>query len=622
MKEKQAEKTQIAASKSFMAVGPTLHYSHKNVLSCWLLAVVAFGLCGFFWSKILTGSFWLFDGAAVVSPSLWRLDEAVMSGVSIFEYPWQILVLGLLMGVLAVAPVLISQLMSFGYSVPFILEVFFLANLPGFGICLLISCIAVACRPLRFRSRFIAIALCTAPQLVYWGFFGGLRDVEPIAWGFSFAPWIVAWLIALAIASLVLGIGHFTRYRPGLVWIFTTVFLLLAVVTFEMRIGFDELDYQLYVARNNPEDVIEFHDHSITAALDDTIKDPVARGFLSGPFYSPDEIELRVELKRVIQAQLSGSGWPSWFVLPAELDYQPKRQWLLSQYDLFRMRRPNSRRRPVALYYEAMLKEYSPDTELLGQKEVLHFYSDYPQESARDIWSFLYAHKDFGKSPESIEARWRVAKHLAGQGRFEQADELLAEAEIMAAARLKLLEQESAPSETFLGLFRGPSDSVMTKVKLEQLQPRLKQLRSLIGLENRTDNIETQNRLATFVMLNPHASDYGWHLEELLEQTKGDDPLRDNILLAKAKLIADDQGRGERLAALHKEFEGTDGGLCALYELARLKISQYQEASNQERKKEYLTEARALLTSFISLYPNSFHAERATKMLEELPKVD
>ena len=167
MDNKETEKAPIAVSKSFMAVGPTLHYSHKNVQRCWLLAVVAFGMTCFFFSKIATGSFWSFDIQTATRPGFWHLGQTVISGVSIFEYPWQIIVLGLLMGIMSIVPVLISQLMSFGYCSVLILAVFFLANLPGFAICLLVSCFAVACRPLRFRSRFVAIALCTAPQLIY-----------------------------------------------------------------------------------------------------------------------------------------------------------------------------------------------------------------------------------------------------------------------------------------------------------------------------------------------------------------------------------------------------------------------------------------------------------------------
>jgi len=60
----------------------------------------------------------------------------------------------------------------------------------------------------------------------------------------------------------------------------------------------------------------------------------------------------------------------------------------------------------------------------------------------------------------------------------------------------------------------------------------------------------------------------------------------------------------------------------ALYELGLLKISLWrqQDESNAELKKKYLEEARATLTSFISLYPNNFCAEQVKKNLDDLPK--
>jgi len=620
MDNNQTEKTPILVSKSFMALGPTLHYSHKNVQRCWLLTVAAFGASCLFWSKIVTGSFWSFDVQTVTTPEFWRLGQSIITGVSIFEYPWQILVLGLLMGILAVVPVLISQLMSFRYSLVLILEVFSLANLPGFAICLFVSCIAAACRPLRFRSRFIAIALCTAPQLFYWGYFGGVRGVEPIEWGFSFAPWICAWFDALIIAGFVLGIGHFTRYRPGLTWIFTSLTLVIALVVFEITIGFDELDYQLYVAKNNPEQVSKFHDHSITEALDATMRDPAIKKYLEESFYPVDQIARRSELKREIREQLRYDRWPDWFIVPEELEYREKKDWLLEQYDLFINKRPNSRRMPIALYYKALMNEYSPDTNVLGQKEVLHFYRDYPHESSRKTWWELY--RDFRSSPESLEARWRIAKRRAGQGMFEEAEELLAEAQTMLAAeRTKRLEAEQKPSGKLFDLFRPPADSVMTVPKLDELQRRLSQLQVIISSQNRIDEPGSAERLATFVMLNPHAPEYSQHLVGLLEQTENGDRLRDNILLAQAKLIADEQLRAEKFGEIHKKYEKTDGGTMALYELGLLRISLWrqQDESNAELKKKHLEQARATLTSFISLYPNNFCAEQVKKNLSGLP---
>jgi outer membrane protein assembly factor BamD (BamD/ComL family) len=159
----------------------------------------------------------------------------------------------------------------------------------------------------------------------------------------------------------------------------------------------------------------------------------------------------------------------------------------------------------------------------------------------------------------------------------------------------------------------------MTVPKLNELQRRLGQLRTFIGPENRTDEAGAIERLAEFVMLNPHASDYAQRIEGLLGQIEDKDRLRDNILLAQAKLVADEQLRAEKLSELHKNFGKTDGGMSALYELGLLKIGWYQGQSNSEQKKKYLADARATLESFLNLYPNSFCAEQVKKNLDGLP---
>lgn len=614
-------KTQITTSKSFLAVGPTLHYSHTNVIMFWLLTVIFFaGIC-LFWSKILTGSLFTFNFELANSSKHWQIGHFLLSGVSIFEYPWQILVLALLMAVLAVGPVLTSQLLSFIYSLPMILAVFFLADLPALAVCLLVSCVAVACRPLRFRSRFASISLCMLPQLLYWFFFGGARGVEPIKWGFSFTPWIGAWLIGLAIAGIVVGIGHFTRYRPGLIWLSTTIVLVAAFLIFKFKIGFDELDYQLYVARNNPEQVSQFHDHSITKTIDRAIQNPAVAKYF-GFFYPTEPIALRKELKAEIQAQLIHDRWPSWLAVPEPLRYQEKKQWLLEQYDLFITHRSKSNRMPIALYYKALLSEYAPDLRLFDEQETLHFYSDYPFDRSREIWYRLYS--QFSNSPESLEARYRIAIHWAGQGKFEEAETRIADALTLLDERLKILANNQPTEESLFGLFRPPPDSVMSASKLTDLQRKLNQLRTLIGSDNLTAKPDSEKRLARFVMLNPNNPGYAGQLDRLLSEMGKNDPLRDNILLAQVKLILDEQLRAQRLAELHKQYANTDGGMLALYELALLKIHfwRQQDDTNAERKKQYLAEARTTLNSFIRMYPSSFCAEQVTKNLATLPNVE
>jgi len=622
MDNNKAEKKPVVTSKSLLTVGPTLHYSHNNVLMCWFLALLVFGLCCAFWSKIVRGGFVFFDIGCFISSRGWYLGDFVISGVNIFEYPWQILVLGLLMGILAVVPVLISQLMSFSYSLLFVLAIAFLANLPGLALSVLISCFAAACRPFRFRSRFTSIALCIWPQLLYWGFFGGAKWAEPIIWGYSYMPWICAWLVGLSIAGIVLGIGHLTRYRPGLVWICTILALFATVAMFEVEIGFDELDYQLYVVGSNPEQVDQFHTHSITRALDSTIANElVIENLLKAYFYPEDKIELRNVLKREIVSSLDYDSWPWWFIGPDELNYQDKREELLREYDKFIGTRPESRRMPIALYYEAILQEYSPDIKHLEQTEELRFYSDYPHERARGIWHRLY--RDFSQSPESLEARWRIAKHWAGLGRFSRADSLLVEAEIMLDELLPGFEKNGPTNDNLFSPFRPPARSAMTEFKLKELQGRLNQLRSLISSQNHIDEPDSEKRLAKFVMLNPHSSQFVWELAELLRQMGEKDALRDNVLLAQTMLIADEQLRAEKLAELHEKYLNTDGGMVALYEFGLLKKSLWsQQETNSEQKTKLLGEARDVLTKFISLYPDSIYAEQVEKILSGLPKVE
>jgi len=606
--------------KSFMTVGPTLHYSHANVRRCWALAVVVFiGAC-LFWSKVLTGTALSvgFGDPGFIGADSWSLGRFIVNPLSIYEYPWQILVLGLLMGILAVGPVLVSQLLSFRYSLPMILAVAFIARLPLFGVFLLVSCTAVACRPLRFRSRFIAIALCMAPQLVYWALFGGAQSVDPIRLGLSFAPWICAWLTALAVTGLVIGIGHFTRYRPGLVWAVTALVLAVAVWEFQRKISFAELDYQLYVAGNNPEEVVQFHDHDMTEAIDRSIKNPGTQSFLTGFFYPTEPILLREELKKEIQVQLGYNQWPMWFDVPEELNYQAKRKQLLDSCTLFIKKRPKSKRMPIALYYMAILNEYTPDVPGFGRTEVLSFYSDYPHRKTLPIWQKLL--NEFPESAEALEARWRIAMLLAGRQRFEKATELCELTEGRIVKRLELLDEAQTITGAFSTAFAAPSATAITPFKLKDLQRKVQKLCALVNGQNHTESEESKSNLAEFILLNPYSMDYRRRLDRLIGATDEQSLLRDNVLLAKIMLIGDAQLKAAQLKELGEKFGNTDGGIQALYELGLLKVGLWKDPQTEAAEKEtYLADARAILTNFIALYPKSTFSAHAQTMLDSLP---
>jgi outer membrane protein assembly factor BamD (BamD/ComL family) len=615
-------KTAPAAApvKSFMTAGPTLHYSHANVHGLWGFTVVIFVMVCYFWNQIQIGGPLSINLLKMADPSLFRLGQIVVQPISIYEYPWHIIVLGSLMGILAVAPVLVSQLYSFRYSLPLILGILFIAQLYLFSLFVMVSCIAAACRPLRFRSRIVAVALCIAPQLVYWAIWGGYPTADPVRWGFSFSPWIYAWISGLAMAALVLGIGHFTRYKPGLIGLVSFLFLAVTFGIFQKHIGFSEMDYQRYVAGNNPEDVPEFREHTLSATLDQVIADESLRSQLEGRFYGKKGT-LRQTLKAEIQDLLMADRWPEWFQrkMTDDLKYQGKRRSLKNGYDLFIERWPESKRMPIAMYFRALLAEFHADIRLVGEQEILRFYRDYPFSDNFLGWHELFS--KFPESPEALEARWRIAMHEAGNGQFDKADGYCQVAlKFIREQRDTIAKDKIQRSDSFFSAFQKPANTVMTLFKLRDLQSRFGELKIRISIENRGDTPEALSRLAEFVMLNPYEMDYAAKLDNLLQQMDAQDALRDNILLEKAMLTADASGQLKLLTELIDQYKERDAGIQAQYELALLKIQLWKNPKTpEETKKQLAAEACMILTEFINNYPDSPFAEQADSLLQTLP---
>ncbi|MHC4904500.1 MAG: hypothetical protein ACYTEN_01580 [Planctomycetota bacterium] len=632
--EKELPKTGpvTAPSKSFMTAGPTLHYSHSNVLWFWGMSVFVFFLTCYFWKLLLPlpleiekGTSFLPDLTSLFQILNFRLAEIVKEPISIYEYRSYIVVLGTLMGLLAVVPVLVSQLLSFRFSIPLLLSIIFVAKLPLLALFVLLSCIAVACRPLRFRSRFISVALCMAPQLIYWAVWGGDRTADPIRWGGSFAPWIYAWLCGLAMAAGVLGIGHFTRYKPGMNWSVNLVMLLGAFGIFQHYIGFAELDYHRYIAASNPEDAVEFQTHSISDTLDKVIEDAPLRSRLEGRFYSVDkDFVFRNELKENIHDLLAyNNRWPEWFrrKMPDELKYQTKRQSLMLQCEKFMERWPgNQKRMPTVMYYNAILSEFHPDVRKIVDQELLCFYSDYPFEDNYIIWKELF--DSFPESPESMEARWRIAMHHAGNEQFDKAAEYCQTAQSRITELMSKLETQPEESDSLFAAFGKSSPPTMTSFKLHELQARFRKLQSLLSEENRGADKAAEQRLAEFLRLNPHESNCPAQLDRLLERMPQDEGLRDNVLFAKAVLVDDIPRRSQLLEQLAKQYPQRDAGLQAQYELGLLKIQLWKTTEGSEEvRKKYLLEAYSILSAIKDNQPKSPFAGQAETMLKTLPSL-
>ncbi len=611
-------------SKSFLTAGPILHYKHPNAHRYWWLTVTLYLCVCLFWSKMLTGNLNSLELQHVQNPDIWSLGYYVTGPVNIFEYPWQILVLGLLMAILSFVPILMSQLLSSRYCVLLILMAAFIAKLPGLALFLTVSCVAVACRPLRFRSRFISIVLCSSPLMIYWGIFGGTANIDPVKWGLSYTPWLAAWICGLAMSGLVLAIGHYTRYKPGATSLVMGIALIIAGYTFYDKISFAESDYQIYVVRNAPEESTEFHSRSISAIIDRAAANPllgkdIFLTFSTAKNSDPEHIEIvRARLLDELEA-MANIVWPLWFVEQADSDvynFESRRNARIEELDYFISNHRGSKRMPIALYYKAMLREYLPNVKSLRQKEVLEFYNDYPRLEVFPDWVLLY--RDYPDSPESLEARLRIAINLCRKGDFETAMSLCREAITKAGELKNTLPDET---DTDAAAFNPPGWTAITERKLDDVSFNLRNLVEFLENNDVQNDEGFRTRLAVFIGLNPYDPEYNRHLEILLANSPEKDPLRANIRLASILTISDPKEKAKSLTALIAENQDNDSVILATYELALCTIQLWREsAEDSSQRATLLNDVRSILNDVIKKYPQSVYSTRAGTKLNTLPR--
>jgi tetratricopeptide (TPR) repeat protein len=630
-------KNGIAVQKTFFSVGPTLRYSHSNVRFFWTLSLLVYIGTLLFWSKLITGDLVCFAKNWSNPEVLWGLSEHIKSPINIFNYPEHIFVLGGLMGILAITPVLVSQLMSLKHCLPFIICSAVLGMPVAFSLTLLVSCFAAASRPLRFRSRIISLALCLTPQAIYWSVFGSIENVDPIKTGLAYSPWLFAWFCSLLIAGAVLAVGHLTRYRPGLVFLFTLISLTTSVVVFQRTVSLAELDYQLYIAGNDPDKFEEFYEQDLSTQIDAMVNQILTDGTPFG-FYPTERDSLRKRLISDIQNELRRDRWLRGFERDDKFNYQKKRNDLLEQYTNFinppkkwwmpqivhnwlTADEQRQDRLPIALYYKGILSDMEPDIMLVEQKEILRFKSKYPHRGSLQIWVRLY--KDFGDSPESIEARWRIAKSLAGEGQFDRAEELCDISLNMIEKQLIVSPSQIVETGKIFAVFKKPAKTVMDTAKLDDLKFRINELKSIINIENHQNIPENNEILAKFIMLNPNELDYLNNLEDIAKHLSKDSPLLDNIMLAKALMLKDTAEQSKELKNIADTYPKTDSGIHAIYELAVLRVNLWQKLpeDDQEIKTNYLLKAKEILNGFITANPEHYLTDEAAKILNSLPEV-
>ena len=255
-----------ATPRRWFTDGATMAFPSRSRMVYWVINLLLYVLLCMFVLRIQTGV-WLELGGPYESGPL---VNDLLEPVSIFYFPTQILVIGLATALLCTVPILTAQLYNFLYGVPFALVVFFVGHNPAMSLCLFVSCALASFEPLRFKSKFVAAVVCLLPILLYWVLFFGAENPEQDAWRWAvlYAPWGLAFFISVFVIGVVLTIGHFLRYRPGVLMPAFALLTALTVLLFRFTVGMHERDYLAEVYRYSPARIAAFESRSIKPLLE------------------------------------------------------------------------------------------------------------------------------------------------------------------------------------------------------------------------------------------------------------------------------------------------------------------------------------------------------------------
>ena len=617
--------------------GPSMAYPNRDRTVFWLVELILYILLNMFVLRIQHGTWLQLEGSYPAG----GLIEQLLWPLNIFQFPSEIIVVALTMALLCAVPILTAQLYSLLPSIPFALVVLFLGHNPLLSLCLFVSCAVASFEPLRFKSKFVAALMCLIPEVAYWSFCGGDNpEQDVLRWIVLYAPWAMAGLACVAVFGIVLTIGHFLRYRPGVLMPVFAAVLAGTVFLFDRTIGMHERDFRANVYRYSPAHMSQFQARSIKPILEDQLDVQRER-----TRYLTDDTILEYLLDQWLRefgAAAAGSAqhWGSFSgntLSPARRsanEFGKACFDAIDHIDLFISQYPGGLREPDAIYYKALISDINVDYRALRDERVVQFYFDRPTvaTNSQQLWRALL--ERFPETSVSVEARWRLALMLAGSEPrtpapgdaetygFNEAQELLVEAKRRCSVLIQELQQRRRESDLEPGplaaIFTSPPET-MSLAELRNLLLRIDRLASLIDKENRTGHPEQDRRLARFVRLDERRLDYKQQLTVLTLDSPKPDPLIDNIELAQAQLERDPDQRVVLLSELAQRYPDKDGGVGAMLALARVLLDQRHQTDRSVDRRELLIRSREQLQRIITLRPESFWADAARELLRSNP---
>jgi hypothetical protein len=519
---------------------------------CLAVHVAVFVAVNAFWHYLATGRWVDLRPGAYYEDLITPLGEVFRRPLDVLSYPWMILVTGLLLGLVILVPVVLAVLYRALLALPFVLAVALVGHAPVLALAVGIGCALGGRGKLRNDMPFLALLLGLLPTAAYLTL-SALAGVDaaavlPLQRWVLYAPFVAAFVAAVLVGAIVLGLARLSGFRQGAVCLLLVLLPAGPVATFYLKVGPDELDYSLIVNRLQADGSI-FEDEAL------------------GPW-------IRRNRGQGLNPQTARDS--------VEEDLKARRNRLVDRCQAFLARHGESDRRPAVLWLAAQVTSLRLDKAAFAAG-LIRYVPSFPLAESAEAWAAL--RKAQPASPQAALANWRLGElalravaspqGLDPNALVRKADEHLRQA----AERLRAMfpaaaDRQEAPEPP--RIFSPPAD-VPSRAYFRGAAEAVERLLWLMEQNHVLSDPNSAEALGAYLDLDPGRPDYYSRLKDLLDPKKGREktPMGDNLKLAVALQTPNVYDRAEMLVELARD-ERTDAAIVANFELGKLALQTAQ----------------------------------------------
>ncbi len=534
-------------------------------------ALVLYVLANMFLQYLSTGNWW---GAFGRSLTVYReamiapLGDLFRGPLSIFNFPWMIVVLGLILGIIILAPLVVAILYRFSAALVLLAIAAFLGQAPVLAAILACGCLLATRTPLRRDMPLLSALLGVVPVALYlylFSFAGGdSAGVLPLQRWIPYAPFAVAVAAAIVGLMLIMILSHMLRWRLALLWLVLAIMLAASAHLFITRVGAAQLQYALIASR------------------------------LGGgcTIFQPCLLDTWRRTNKIETLP------PAQIYRRIERELQDRKAELMAACDDFLRNYPSHERAASVLWVKAQCQSLQLDQPSL-RVGTINYVESHPLDSSGAIWRQIVS--DFGNMPQAAIARWRLGELALRNADVGQATEHLnaASQSLWAAA---IARQQTHQADQAPVLFR-PLESLPAEESYEQARIEVERLIWLIRTNELAGDSAAAAKMAQYLSVSPFSPDYAQQLTALIT-SRPDTRVSRNIMVALARATSDYRAKADILNTVINDATDADACVEANYELARLTL---QEPSLVEQL--HLKSPGEYLDQVARIMPNPWQEE-------------